>query len=74
MNSCIIYYVLTIVLDVSSMGIHRHLLTLVIYYSTITLYCLQLIVLGNILMNLTQGMSETYEKHIVKIFGNWVKY
>ena len=53
-NSIIIYYVLTITLDVSSIGTHTHLLVLVIYYSIIRLYCLQPIVLGIIL---TQGMS-----------------
>jgi hypothetical protein len=53
-NSSIIYYVLTITLDVSSIGTHMHLLVLVIYYSIIRLYCLQPIVLGIIL---TQGMS-----------------
>ena len=56
-NSSIIYYVLTITLDVSSIGTHTHLLVLVIYYSIIRLYCLQPIVLGIILMNFTQGMS-----------------
>jgi len=56
-NSSIIYYVLTITLDVSSIGTHTHLLVLVIYCSIIRLYCLQPIVLGIILMNLTQGMS-----------------
>jgi hypothetical protein len=54
----IIYYVLMITLDVSSIGTHTHLFALVIHYSIIRLYCLQPIVLGSILMNLTQGMSE----------------
>ena len=53
-NSSIIYYVLTITLDVSSIGTHTHLLVLEIYYRIIRLYCLQPIVLGIIL---TQGMS-----------------
>jgi hypothetical protein len=56
-NSSIIYYVLTITLDVSSIGIHTHLVALVIFYSIIRLSCLQPIVLSIILMNLTQGMS-----------------
>ena len=56
-NSSIIYYVLMITLDISSIGTHTHLLVLLIYYSTVMLYCVQAIVLGNILMNLTQGMS-----------------
>ena len=47
----------TITLDVSSIGIHTHPLVLLIYYSIIRLHCLQPIVLGIILMNLTQGMS-----------------
>ena len=54
-NSTIIYYVLTITLDVSSIGTHTHLL---FFLSIIRLYCLQPIVLGIILMNLNQGMSE----------------
>ncbi len=58
-NSAIIYYGLTITLDVSSIGTHTHLLALVIYYSINRLYCVQPIVLGIILMNLTQGMSHT---------------
>ena len=45
-NSSIIYYVLTITLDVSSIGTHTHLLVLVIYCSITRLYCLQPIVLG----------------------------
>ena len=57
-NSSIIYYVLTITLDVSSIGTHTHFLVLVIYYSIIRLYFLQPIVLGIILMKLTQGMSK----------------
>ena len=57
-NSTIIYYVLTITLDISSIGTHTHLLALVIYYSSIRKHCLSPIVLGIILMNLTQGMSE----------------
>jgi hypothetical protein len=52
-NSSIIYYVLTKILDVSSIGTHTHLLALLIYSSIIRLYCLQPIVLGIILMNLT---------------------
>jgi hypothetical protein len=47
-----------ITLDVSSTGTHTHLLALVIYDSSIRLYCLQSIALGIILMNLTQGMSK----------------
>ena len=58
--STIIYYVLTITLGVSSIGTHTHLFVLLIYYSIIRLYCLQPIVLGIILMNLTQGMSSLY--------------
>jgi len=57
-NSSIIYYVLTITLDVSSIGTHTHFLVLVISYSIIRLYCLQLIVLDIIL---TQGMSPLEE-------------
>ena len=57
-NSSIIYYVLTITLDVSSIGTHTHLLVFVVCYSITRLYCLQPIVLGIILMNLTQGMSN----------------
>ena len=53
-NSIIIYYVLTITLDVSSIGTHTHLLVLVVCYTITRLYCLQPIVLGIILMNLTQ--------------------
>jgi hypothetical protein len=45
-NFSIIYYVLTITMDVFSIGTHNHLLVLVIYFSIITLYCLQPIVLG----------------------------
>jgi len=56
-NSSIIYFVLTTTLDVSSIGTHTYLLVLMIYYSIIRLYCLQSIVLGIILMNLTQAMS-----------------
>ena len=56
-NSSIMYYVLTITLDVSSIGTHTHLLAFVIYYSIIRLYCLQPIVLDIIL---TQGMSWMY--------------
>ena len=59
-NSSIIYYVLTITLDFSSIGTHTHLLVLVIYYIIIRLYCLEPIVLGIILMNLTQGMSGLF--------------
>jgi hypothetical protein len=53
-NSCIIYYVLMITLDVSSIGTPTHLLVLVTYCSIISLYCLQPIVLGIILTNLAQ--------------------
>jgi hypothetical protein len=56
-NSSIDYYVQTITLDVSSIGTHTHLLVLLINSSFIRLYCLQPIVLGIILMNLTHGMS-----------------
>jgi hypothetical protein len=59
-NSGIIYYILKITLEVSSIGTHAHLLALEICYSIIRLYCLQPIVLGIILMNLTQGMSEIF--------------
>jgi hypothetical protein len=52
--SSIDYYVLTITLDVSSIGTPTHLSALVIYYSIIRLYCLQPMVLGIILTN---GMS-----------------
>jgi hypothetical protein len=55
--SSIIYYDLTITLDVSSIGTHTHLLVLVIYCRIIRLYCLQPMVLGIILMSLNQGMS-----------------
>jgi hypothetical protein len=47
-NSSIIYYVLTITLDDSSIGTH----------SIIRLDCLQPIVLGISLMNLTQGTLD----------------
>jgi hypothetical protein len=53
-NSSITYYVLTMTLDVSSIGKYTHLLALVTYYSITRLYCLQPIVLGLILINLTQ--------------------
>jgi hypothetical protein len=56
--SSIICYVLTITLDVSTIGTHTHRLALVIYYSIIRLYFLQSIVLGIILMSLIQGMSD----------------
>ena len=39
-NSSIIYYVLTITLDVSSIGTHTHLLVLLIYYRIIRLLLL----------------------------------
>jgi hypothetical protein len=57
--SMIIYYVLMITFDVSSIGTHTRLLVLVTYCSIIRLYCLQPVVLGIILMNLTQR----YVKH-----------
>jgi hypothetical protein len=43
-NSSIINYVLTKILDVSSIGTHTHLLALETYCSIATLYCLQPIV------------------------------
>jgi hypothetical protein len=60
-NICfsVIYFVLTITLDVSCIGTHTHFFDLVIYYSIIRLYCLKPRVLGMILMNLTQGMSHS---------------
>jgi hypothetical protein len=54
-NSSSIHYVLTKTLDVSSIGTNTHLLVLLTYSSIIRLYCLQPIVLGIILMNITQG-------------------
>jgi hypothetical protein len=59
MNSTIIYFALKITFEVSSIGTHTHLLALETYYSTIRLYCLQHIMLGIILMNLTKGMTVT---------------
>ena len=57
-NSSIIYYVLTITLDVSSIGTHTHLLVLLIYYRIIRLLLLTTYsVRYYLLMNLTQGMS-----------------
>jgi hypothetical protein len=56
-NSSIIIYVLTITLDVSSIGALIHILVLLIYLSIFRLYCLQPIVLGIILMTLNQGIS-----------------
>jgi hypothetical protein len=70
-NSSIIYYVLTITLDVSSLGTHTHLLVLLMNSSINGLYCLQPIVLGIILMNLTQGMSygiiNIRQRHVIAI-------
>jgi hypothetical protein len=57
-NSTIIYHVLTITLDVSSIGTHTHLLALVMYYGINRLNCLQPKVLGIILMNLNKGVSK----------------
>ena len=68
-NSSIIYYVLTITLDFSSIGTHTHLLVFVIYYIIIRLYCLEPIVLGIILMNLTQGMSGLFVLFLVSCRG-----
>ena len=62
-NSIIIYYVLTITLDVSSIGTHTHLLVFVINYRIIRLYCLKPIVLGIIL---TQGMSPAPSPNMLR--------
>ena len=70
-NSTIIYYVLTITLDVSSIGTHTHLLALEIYYSIVRLYCLHPIVLGFILKNLSLGMSTSqFAGHLSKLEAN----
>jgi hypothetical protein len=52
--SSIIYYVLTIILGVSSIATPTHLLVLVTYCRIARLYCLQPIALDIILTNLTQ--------------------
>ena len=58
-NSSIIYYVLMITLDVSSISTHTHLLVLIIYYSIIRLYCLQ-------------PISEHIIDHLVDSLNVWI--
>jgi len=58
-NSSIIYYVLTITLDVSSIGTHTHLLVLLIYYRIIRLLLLTT-------YSVRYYLNELYSRYVIR--------